>query len=48
MKFKTTAIMAAALLAAFGANAGTLAGGTQNFAAEAFKGTTATDANERK
>ena len=45
MKFKTTAIMAAALLAAFGANAGTLAGGTQNFAAEAFKGTTATDAN---
>ena len=45
MKFKTTAIMAAALLAAFGANAGTLAGGTQHFAAEAFKGTTATDAN---
>ena len=45
MKFKTTAIMAAALLAAFGANAGTLAGGTQNFAAEAFQGTTATDAN---
>ena len=48
MTFKTNALLAAALLAAFGANAGTLtpavAGGTV-FAAEAFQGATATDAN---
>jgi len=48
MTFKTNAILAAALMAAFGANAGTLsaatAGGTV-FAAEAFQGATATDAN---
>lgn len=48
MTFKTNAILAAALMAAFGANAGTVtpavAGGTV-FAAEAFQGATATDAN---
>ena len=48
MTFKTNAILAAALVAAFGANAGTVtpavAGGTV-FAAEAFQGATATDAN---
>lgn len=48
MTFKTNAILAAALMAAFAAQAGTLtpavAGGTV-FAAEAFQGATATDAN---
>lgn len=47
MTFKTNAILAAALVAAFGANAGTVtsavAGGTV-FAAEAFQGASATDA----
>jgi hypothetical protein len=48
MTFKTNAILAAALMAAFAAQAGTLtpavAGGTV-FAAEAFQGATATDTN---